>query len=175
MKKIVLASAIVALVMAAGSAFAANSMNTGTFGLNIPVVSGNAASNPNVSDPMISGKYFVSKDLAVLGGFGFVSGGPSGNSTTTFALMAGVRKYMKADDFAPFVGGGLIYESTSSTPNSTSSMLIGAEAGAEYFLAKQFSVEGKVRFGYSSLDNGGGAKSSYFGTTTTNLSVNYYF
>lgn len=173
MKKIALVGATLALAFAAGSASAANSMASGTLGLNIPVITGAAPTNPGVTNPIITGKYFVGKDLAVLGGFGFVSGGPSGASTTTFALEGGIRKYMNTNDFAPFVGGGLIYESTSTTPNTTTSMQLGAEAGAEYFLAKQFSIEGKVRFGYSSLDNG--TKSSYFGTTTSNLSVNYYF
>jgi hypothetical protein len=173
MKKTALAGATLALVLAAGSASAANSMNTGTLGLNIPVTTTASPTNPTINDPIITGKYFVGKELAILGGFGFVSGGPSGNSTTTFALEGGIRKYMNTNDFAPFVGGGLIYESTSTSPNSTTSLQLGAEAGAEYFLAKQFSIEGKVRFGYTSYDNG--TKSSYFGTTTSNLSVNYYF
>lgn len=174
MKKIALVGAALTLAMAAGSAMAVNSLNAGTIGLNIPVITSAAATNGAVSDPIITGKYFFAKDMAVLGGFGFVSGGPSGSSVTTFSLLAGVRKYMKVDDFAPFVGGGLIYETTSTTPSSSTSLQLGAEAGAEYFLAKQFSVEGKVRFGYSSIESGA-AKSTYFGTTTSTLSVNYYF
>lgn len=172
MKKIALVGTTLVLALAAGSAMAANSLNAGTLGLNIPVIT----STPGVTtvpSPLISGKYFVAKDLAVLGGFGFNSGGPSGNSTTTLSLLAGVRKYMKVDDFAPFVGGAFEYSSTSGTPSSNS-MSLAAEAGAEYFLAKQFSVEGKVGFGYLSLDNGV-TKSSYFGTSTANLSVNFYF
>jgi hypothetical protein len=173
MKKIALAGATLALVMAAGSAVAANSFATGTLGLNVPVVSSKALTNTAVEVPIISGKYFIAKDTAILGGFGFISGGPSGNSTTTFDMLVGVRKYMKTEDFAPFVGGVFMYESTSSSP-SASAMTIAAEAGAEYFLAKQFSVEGKVSFGYISVDNGT-TKSSYFGTSTAGLSVNYYF
>lgn len=176
MKKIALAGATLALVLAAGSASAANSLSAGTLGLNVPVITGNAPTAPagvNIADPIIAGKYFVAKDMAILGGFGFVSGGPSGASTTTFALEGGVRKYMNTNDFAPFVGGGLIYATTSTSPTTTTAMQLGVEAGAEYFLAKQFSIEGKVRFGYTSYDNG--TKSSYFGTTTSNLSVNFYF
>ncbi|HUX89089.1 MAG TPA: hypothetical protein VMV48_00170 [Gallionellaceae bacterium] len=173
MKKIALVGTTLALALAAGSALAANSLNAGTLGLNIPVVTSNSTTNANITTPLISGRYFVAKDVAVLGGFGFNSGGPSGNSTTTFALMGGVRKYLKVDDLAPFVGGFLGYESTSSNPSS-SAMTIAVEAGAEYFLAKQFSVEGKVNFGYQSVDNLG-AKSTYFGTSTANLGVNFYF
>jgi len=167
MKKIALAGAALAAIMVTGSAFAANSMNTGTIGLNVPVIS--------TTDPLISGKYFVSKDMAILGGFGFSSGGTSGNSVTTFAIEAGVRKYMKADDFAPFVGGVFNYTTTSSSP-STSTLGLGVEAGAEYFLAKQFSIEGKVGFGYLSNDTGNSAtKTTSFGTSRANLSVNFYF
>jgi len=172
MKRIALVGTALALVLAAGSASAANSMNTGTFGLNVPVIS----STPGVTvvpSPLISGKYFVAKELAVLGGLGFNSGGPSGNTTTTLALLAGVRKYMNTNDFAPFVGGVFEYSSTSGTP-STNGMALSAEAGAEYFLAKQFSIEGKVGFGYLSVDDGA-TKSSYFGTSTANLSMNFYF
>lgn len=173
MKKIVLVGATLALAMVAGSALAANSLTEGAMGLNVPVITSTATTNSSIVSPIITGKYFVARDMAVLGGFGFNSGGPSGNSTTTFALLGGARKYLKIDDFAPFVGGFLKYESTSSNPSS-SAMTIAAEAGAEYFMAKQFSIEGKVNFGYQSIDSTG-AKSSYFGTSTANLSVNFYF
>ena len=94
MKKIALVGAALALSMAAGSALAANSMNTGTMGFNV-----------NTSDnTMINGKYFIAKDMAVLGGFGLgINGGDA--KGTDIELLAGVRKYMKTDDFAPFMGG----------------------------------------------------------------------
>jgi hypothetical protein len=173
MKKIALAGATLALVIVSGSVFAANSLNAGTIGLNIPVITSTSTTNTNIHNPLISGRYFIARDMAVLGGFGFNSGGPSGNSTTTFALMGGVRKYLKVDDFAPFAGAFLAYESTSSNPSATS-MTIAAEGGAEYFLAKQFSVEGKVNFGYQSSESAG-TKSTYFGTATANLGLNFYF
>ena len=173
MKKSVMAGAVLVLAMVAASASAANNLNAGTVGLNVPVVVVNSATNADIRSPLIGGKYFVAKDMAVLGGFGFLSGGPSGNSTTTFSLLAGMRKYTKTDDFAPFVGGVFEYSSTSSNPSS-SNMAVSVEGGAEYFLARQFSIEGKVGFGYLSTD-AGGAKATYFGTTTANLSVNFYF
>lgn len=171
MKKIAIVGATLALAVAAGSASAANSMSSGTLGLSVPVYSAPATGVP--VNPLISGKYFVGKDMAILGGFGFLSGGPSGSTTTTFSVLAGMRKYMNTNDFAPFVGGVFEYSSTSGTPSSNA-MSLAVEGGAEYFLAKQFSIEGKVGFGYISVDNGG-TKSSYFGTNTANLSVNYYF
>ena len=174
MKKIALVVATSALVMIAGSSYAANSLNAGTFGLGVSMVQQNVTANgQTVNNPLIQGKYSITRDIAVLGGFGFLSGGPSGNSTTTFSLLGGVRKYLKVDDFAPFVGGVLEYSSTSSAPSS-SSTLVAAEGGAEYFLAKQFSVEGKVRIGYLSTDSGT-IKSTYFGTTTVGAGLNFYF
>lgn len=173
MKKIALAGATLALALTTGSALAANSLNAGTMGLSVPIVSANAITNPNAANPLISGKFFVANGMAVLAGFGFNSGGPSGASVTTFALQAGIRKYLKTDDLAPFVGGVFGYESTSTNPSS-SAMSLAIEAGAEYFLAKQFSVEGKVNFGYQSVDQGG-AKTSYFGTSTAAAGLNFYF
>jgi len=171
MKRIALASAALSLVFGTSSTFAANSLNSGSMGLNVPIV--NATSATQVNNPIISGKYFMAKDMAVLGGFGFSSGGPSGASATTFSLLGGVRKYLKTDDFAPFVGGVLGYETTSSTPSS-SSFTLAAEGGAEYFMAKQFSVEGKVTFGYQSYDYQN-LKTTTFGTSTANVSFNFYF
>ena len=174
MKKIAIVGATLALAFAAGSASAANSMASGTLGLNVPVYSTPPAAGVPINS-LISGKYFVGKDMAILGGFGFLSGGPSGSTTTTFSILAGMRKYMNTNDFAPFVGGVFEYSSTSGTPSSNS-MSLAVEGGAEYFLAKQFSIEGKVGFGYIAVDPGAPtAKSTYFGTTTSNLSVNYYF
>jgi hypothetical protein len=177
MKKIALAGATLALVLAAGSASAANSMNSGTVGLSVSVVpatvtfGGGAGS---VSDSMISGKYFVAKDMAVLGGVGFATGGPSGASTTQLRIMGGVRKYMNTNDFAPFIGGTVDYASLSTTPANYSIITVAAHAGAEYFLAKQFSVEGSVGFGFQS-QSAAGTSATYIGTTTAGVGINLYF
>ena len=173
MKKIALVGATLALVLATGSAFAANSLNTGAKGFNV-----------NTEDNfIINGKYFISKDTAVLGGLGLrIAGGDA--SGTDLGLLAGMRKYMKTDDFAPFVGGR--FEYTTTNDSTTTSLGISAEAGAEYFLAKQFSLEGRVGFGYFSDEvetttiTGFGsftskAKTTYIGTGTASLSANFYF
>ena len=176
MKKIALASAGMAMVLVAGSVSAANSLNAGSFSLNVPIITTTPTGSvvQPVANPLISGKYMIGKDMGVLGGFGFNSGGASGATSTTIALMAGVRKYLKTDDFAPFVGGIFEYASTSGGGASTNGLLLAAVAGAEYFMAKQFSVEGKVGFGYTSQDQAG-VKTSYFGTGTANVSLNFYF
>ena len=177
MKKIALVGATLALAMIAGSASAANAMNTGTFGLNVsvvPVTLPFTANGATVSSPLIGGKYFVSKDMAILGGLGFASGGPSGNTSTVLALMAGVRKFTSTGDFAPFIGGRLDYVSASGTGPSSSDMTVQAQAGAEYFLAKQFSVEGNAGIGFESRSVAG-TSASYFGTATAGVSINLYF
>lgn len=166
MKKIALLVATLALVMAAGSASAANSLNSGSFGLNV-----------STQDSFIlNGKYLFAKDMAVLGGFGLrIQGGD--NKGTDIGLMAGFRKYLKTDDFAPFVGGRFNYSSTrDSTVVDTG---LTAEAGAEYFLAKQFSIEGRVGFGYSSTETkrvgAATTKTNYIGSTAFGVSANFYF
>ena len=173
MKKIALVGATLALVLATGSAFAANSLNTGAKGFNV-----------NTEDNfIINGKYFISKDTAVLGGLGLrIAGGDA--SGTDLGLLAGMRKYMKTDDFAPFVGGRFEY---STTKDSTVTDLgISVEAGAEYFLAKQFSLEGRVGFGYFSNEIesittfgiftvASKQKTTYIGTGAASISANFYF
>ncbi len=91
---------------------------------------------------------------------------------TASILFIGARKYLHVADFAPFVGGRLSYAKTQdSTVKSTS---ITAEGGAEYFLAKQFSFEGRVGLGYES-DETGPVKNTRFGTRTFGVSFNFYF
>lgn len=167
MKKIALLVATLALAMAAGSASAANSLNSGSFGLNV-----------STQDSfIINGKYLFAKDMAVLGGFGLRIQGGDNNKGTDIGLMAGFRKYLRTDDLAPFVGGRLNYSSTSDS--TVVAMGVTAEAGAEYFLAKQFSIEGRVGFGYSSTENkpvvGATTKTNYIGSTAFGISANFYF
>ena len=174
MKNIALVGVTLALAMAAGSVFAANSMNTGVMGLNV-----------NTEDNfLINGKYFVAKDMAILGGFGLGIQGGDNNNGTDIGLLAGVRKYMKTDDFAPFVGGRFEYSSTKDSNVKNLNILV--EAGAEYFVAKQFSVEGRVSFGYISGETlttvttvfgtfPATQKSNCLCTAKASISANFYF
>jgi hypothetical protein len=161
---------VLALVMAigfgAGSASAANSLRQGAFGLNVDVN----------NDFVLTGKYFLTRDVAALASFGVgLRGGDE--SGTDIALGGGVRKYLKVEDFAPFVGGTIFYDSSR---DQKSFSLLG-EFGAEYFLDRQFSIEGKVGFGYTSetITTPGPASTSVkttdFGTERAGISFNYYF
>ena len=176
MKKSTLVCAIFAMVLVTGSASAENSLNSGTLGLNISIFPATISFGDTpyaYYDPLIGGKYLVSNDWALLAGFGFSSGGPSGDALTVMRLMGGLRKYLKTDDFAPFIGARFDYVTISTDP-ATSSQAVSVLAGAEYFLTRQFSVEGDVGFGYRSY-SAGGASAVYIGTGTSSVSANFYF
>jgi len=169
MKNILIVVVVMAMVMGigVGSASAANSLQQGTIGFNINAVNNN-------DNFVITGKYFVLKDLAVLAGFGFGAKGGDA-SGTDFGIGAGLRKYLKTDDFAPFVGGSLFYSTTKDGNQKDFSII--AEFGAEYFLHKQFSVEGSIGFGYTSSDTTDGTnyKETTIGTQKAAISFNFYF
>ena len=184
MNKISLAVAASVLALAAGNASAANSLNTGTMGLNVGF--SDATSLGNIGTPasfMINGRYFTGKDVAVMAGIGLSindSGAANNAKNTDVGFMVGIRKYMKTEDFAPFVGGRFQYMSTRQGGNDLTDLYFGVEAGAEYFLAKQFSLEGSVGFGYASRESqpaGGGAttKATALGSRSYNVGANFYF
>jgi len=173
---IVIALALVMVMgMAIGTASAANSLKTGTLGMSIGVT----------DDYVIAGKYFTANDLAIIAGLGIRAMGGDAEGTD-IGIRVGARKYLRTDDFAPFVGGQLDYSSTNDG-NTTSLTLMGV-AGAEYFFAKQFSVEGSVGFGYGSQEDktpsvdpitgattSTSVKASAIGTSRAAVSVNFYF
>ena len=182
MNKISLAVAASVLALAAGNASAANSLNTGTMGLNVGF--SDATSLGNIGTPasfMINGRYFTGKDVAVMAGIGLSindSGAANNAKNTDVGFMVGIRKYMKTEDFAPFVGGRFQYMSTRQGGNDLTDLYFGIEAGAEYFLAKQFSLEGSVGFGYASseIQNAGGTtKATALGSRSYNVGANFYF
>jgi hypothetical protein len=128
-------------------------------------------------------KYFVLRNLAVLAGFGFGAKGGDAKGTD-LGIGVGIRKYLKLDDFAPFAGAGLFYSTTKDGDQKDMSIL--GEFGAEYFLHRQFSVEGSVAFGYTSSETetttgaGTGAvttnvKDTTIGTRRVAISFNFYF
>ncbi|MCK9418246.1 MAG: hypothetical protein M0R70_02575 [Nitrospirae bacterium] len=174
MKKVVIVVVAMAMVMGIGigSASAANSLQKGTIGFNINAV--------NSSDSfVITGKYFILRDLAVLAGFGFGAKGGDAKGTD-IGIGGGVRKYLKIDDFAPFAGGSIFYSKT--RDGDQKDMSIMGEFGAEYFLHKQFSVEGSVGFGYTSSETettAGAVTTKYkettIGTQRAAISFNFYF
>lgn len=163
-KRIVLALIAAAIFLGIGiqNASAENSLRRGTFGLGIDTG----------SDFFIRGKYLLESDLALTGGLGLgFNGGDS--SGTDIGVGFGVRKYLRVTDFAPFLGG-LVQITSTNTPDIDKFSIL-AEGGAEYFLAKQFSLEGAVRFGYISKDEKNVYKKTYFGTDRATIGFNFYF
>ena len=174
MKKIAPVVAALALAISASGAYAANSLSKGTMGLNI---GSGVGFNPLTGNPedggfIVNGKYFIQSDVAILGGFGFGARGGDTAKGTDVGLIVGARKYLRVADFAPFVGGRLTYMSILNSTVKTTQIM--GEGGAEYFLAKQFSFEGRAGFGYESLE-AGGVKNTRFGTTTLGIGFNFYF
>ena len=192
MKKMTLVVSTLALAMAAGSASAAtassasNGPSAGNFGLNVDLTKPTTQFG-TPADFLINGRYFITKDMAILAGFGLQmvdSGATTSSKSTNIGLMGGFRKYLKTDDLAPFVGGKLQYlgtrAGTGATAADVTDLSILAEIGAEYYLAKQFSLEGSVGAGYASQESkavvgGGSSKMTGFGSVTYNLSANFYF
>ena len=176
MKKfIVVATAVVVMMGLAGSAFAANSLQSGKFGLSVGFT--NLSAFPDGMENTIIGKMFLADDMALLLGFGFVnaSGDPGMPDGTDFSFMLGARKYLKKDDFAPFIEGILVYMTQDSTGLDTIGVL--GNFGAEYFLHKQFSLEGSVGIGLlqQETNTGPNADSTQFGTTSLGVRANFYF
>ena len=95
MKRFIVVVAVLAMVMGIeiASASAANSLQQGTIGFNVDALNSNDSF-------VISGKYFVLKDIAVLAGFDFSAKGGDANGTD-LGIGVGARKYLKIDGFAP--------------------------------------------------------------------------
>src|SRR5512143_2734528 len=157
MKKFLIASIVAGMVMVLGigSAFAAGtgtSLKAGTFGFNVGY--GNSVFG-DTGVITVSGKYFIAGDLALIAGLGLQ--GSSGDADADFfSISAGVRKYLKMDDFAPFVEGKFTYANEKFTGTAGNvhqdAIDVSAVFGAEYFLHRQLSVEGSIGFGIGSVD-----------------------
>lgn len=180
MKKIALAGTVLALALSAGSALAGPT--AGSIGLN----AGLSDSTTPLGTPtnfLVKGKYLIKQDMAILAGAGLqiVDSGAANNAkSTNLGLTGGIRKYMKTDDLAPFFGGKLQYVSTTSAGNDVTDLTLMAEVGAEYFFAKQFSLEGSVGAGYTSQTQtpvGAGASTTQtaIGTASFSVSANFYY
>ncbi len=152
------------------------------YGINIDLTNSTTVSG-TPSMFMIKGKYMMEKNVAVLGGFGLRltdTGAATNAKHTDIGFMFGIRRYVKAKEFSPFIGGKFQYLSvrTGATTNITDLGLL-IEGGAEYFLGKQFSLEGSVGGGFISREikpaAGASTKATFIGTTSYNLSANYYF
>jgi hypothetical protein len=167
-----------------GSAFAANSLQPGN--VSVGVGMGDSifshktipAANAIVNDVVdINARYLLTKDLAIIGGFGLqIDGGDA--DATYLSITAGARKYLSTNDFAPFVGGQLTYAMVKSDPNLVDLSVIDLSGmvGAEYFVGSQLSLEGSVGIGIGQAkDKLVSATDTYFGTRTVGVRANFYF
>ena len=179
MKKFLFVSIVAGMVMVLGigSAFAAGtgtSLKAGTFGFNVGF---GDSSLGNTGVIMISGKYFLENDVALIAGVGFQAS--SGDlDANYFGISAGVRKYLRIDEFAPFVEGRFSYVTETIDINGIDrdTFDVSALFGAEYFLNRQFSIEGSVGLGFGSVnDNISNNDYTYFGSRTVGVSANFYF
>ncbi len=182
MKQYAMILAATAVLAFSGAASAANSMQAGSMALNVSVFDGTSAAvqssvvNGAADDLyIVQGKYFLEKNLAILAGVGIGIKGGDANGTD-FGFKAGARKYLKTSDFAPFFGGYFQYSSTNDSNYKITQIM--AEFGAEYFFAKQFSIEGAARAGYMSGEDSTGVtteKATNVGTASAGVSFNFYF
>jgi hypothetical protein len=184
----------VALVMVVGigigSASAANSLQQGKISIGVGMgdsyfnqkkdTTGTPAAVNDVVD--LSARYLITKDLAIIGGFGLQIGSGDVDSTY-FSFTGGVRKYLRTTDFAPFVGGQLTYATykaedyLGATTDDQKIMDLSAMFGAEYFVGPQFSLEGSVGIGMGQFTDNVNANSdyTYFGSRTVGVKANFYF
>ncbi len=192
MKKIIMVvmAAAVMTGMGYGSAFGANSLSSGSMALSfgfgdsvlrhVATPTSDTQVNPLVD---ISGRFFFADDLAITAGLGFQIN--SGDLDGTFlSFNVGMRKYLKTDDFAPFIGGQFSYITyDASRPDAAGGKFVdfsGYEfdglVGAEYFLGKQFSIEGSVGIGIGHAnDDIAHEDTNFIGTRNLGVSANYYF
>lgn len=191
MKKIAIVAVVVVMMMGlAGSAFAANSIAQGSKGISVGIGNDvfnqpNMPSGPatNTQNPVvdISGRFFVAKDVALTLGAGLQMN--SGDAEGTYLSFSfGARKYLSANDLAPFVGGQVSYTAYDAEnaagfkiADATIFDLVGF-VGAEYFFSKQFSMEGAIGLGLGKVsDDLANIDTTYLGTRTLGVKANFYF
>jgi len=166
-------SIVIVIGIGVGSALAQNSLMADKMGISVGL--GNSVfgdTNNSVID--ITGKYMIAADMALLAGFGFETHGGDADGSY-LGLTIGVRKYLNTDDFSLFIDGKLSYVNQD-VYGDTDTVDISAGFGAEYFLHKQFSVEGSVGIGFGvEDDNDTHDDDTYLGTRTIGVKANFYF
>jgi hypothetical protein len=184
MQKVLVITLLLVMIAGPGAsgAFAADgstSLKAGALGFNVGTGDSVFGDTGVVT---ISGKYFILGDLAIMAGVGIQSS--SGDlDANYYSMSVGLRKYVKADSFAPFIEGKFSYVNEKfQVPGNTADQTafdFAAAVGGEYFLHKQFSIEGAVGLGFGTVTvkNTGVPNQdyTYFGTRTMGLSANFYF
>jgi hypothetical protein len=181
MKKIILAGTALALAMSAGSALAGT--EKGMMGLNLGFTSSTSLLG-TPSNFLVNGRYFFNNSTAVQAGIGFRrndSGAATNSTSSDIGLMGGFRKYLRQDsNLAPFAGAKFQYLSVRQGTNDVTDLSLLAEAGAEYFMGKHFSLEGSLTAGYDQatykpVAGGASIKATTLGTSSINVSANFYY
>lgn len=97
----------------------------------------------------------------------------NGNKESEFAFTANVWRYFATEEnVTPFLGGAVIIGSASAT--TTSGLLgIGVGGGAEYWVAKRFSVYGQLNFIYGHYSVSGKSAEDFY--TSATAGVCWYF
>ena len=171
-------SIVIVMGVGVGSALAQTSLMANKMCISVGL--GNSVlddTNNSVID--ITGKYMIAADMALLAGFGFET--HSGDADGSYlGLTIGARKYLNTDDFSLFIEGKLSYihqdYEFAGVDLDTDTIDVSVGFGAEYFLHKQFSVEGSVGIGFGIEDNDNTDEDdTYFGTRTMGVRANFYF
>jgi len=165
---------ITMITVLSATAFAANSLKQGAFGI---------SAGFNGDTDVISGRLLLTKDLAAVAGFGMTNVSGDKPTGTDFGLFAGIRKYLKVDDFAPFIEGLVQVESHKPTMGNAGDWTgfgLAANFGAECFLHKQFSLEGSIGAAIQRVTTNGTAGASditntILKTQTLAVKANFYF
>ena len=175
MRKLIVVALSVVIIMGIGIGSTSAQTSTIDRQIGISVGLGNSVfgdTNNSIID--ITGRYRIAYDIALLVGFGFEthSGDADGSY---FSISLGARKYLYTDDFAPFIDGKLSYV-TQDVDGDTDIIDVTVGFGAEYFLHKQFSVEGSVGIGFGIEDNNDTHDDDiYLGTRSIGVRANFYF
>jgi hypothetical protein len=98
--------------LAAGSAAAENSLRQGNIAFSVTAINASLGGSTLPGqiideDFVVTGRYFLENDFALLAGLGIgIKGGDADG--TDVGVVLGARKYLRVADFAPFIGGALI-------------------------------------------------------------------
>ncbi len=183
----VIVVAVLFAAFAGGNASAANGLQQGSTAVSVGMGDSIFAHTlaPQTTGYMnnvvdVSGRYFTAKDFAIYGGVGLQLN--SGDLDGTYlSFTAGVRKYLSTNDFATFVAGQLAYATVDGKLNGVTFVDenvvdLAALFGAEYFFSKNFSLEGAIGVAMGRIDDSHNhADSTYLGTRTVGVHVNFYF
>ena len=175
MRKLIVVALSVVIIMGIGIGNTSAQTSTMDRQIGISVGLGNSVfgdTDNSIID--ITGRYRIAYDISLLAGFGFEthSGDADGSY---FSISIGARKYLSTNDFAPFIDGKLSYV-TQDVDGDTDIIDLTVGFGAEYFLHKQFSVEGSIGIGFGvEDDNDTHDDDIYFGTRTIGVRANFYF